>query len=478
MNQGTNVHEFERYTNTLLDKYKVPGFAIGLAKDGELCYEKEFGHRDVEAQLPLSSDTVFGVGSITKAFTAIAILQLQEKSKLSVEDCVTKYLPELKTSNEAYTNQMTIHHFLTHTSGIPPLLTLIGSIKKSMEKDPKFGEDEQQGNPLDAIPSIDTYSDLIDSISKTAFTLLGAPGTEFSYSNDAYALLGAIIEQVSGTTYEQYVQENILEPAGMHNSGFHYKADMNAEEDIAVLYDIREHDGEKVVFRSNNPWDAPAMRPAGFLKSTVNDMLKFTEIIRNAGKVGLEQILKPESVELMTTPYIPCAHGSFYGYGLTIIPDFFGHKLIHHGGDLKGVTAQMNILPELNLTGITLANIAGAPSSKLLFSAFASLHLDKTIDASHLNVQTSDIAPEDLMEYEGTFLSGDGMMNKLYVESGKLQLATAGLPASVLEPIGNDEFLFTIREMPSTLRFIRDENKKIDRMEFVLRQIPKLEQNE
>jgi CubicO group peptidase (beta-lactamase class C family) len=478
MKQGTEVYEYERYSNELLEKYKVPGFVIGLAKDGELCYEKEFGHRNVEAQLPLTSDTVFGVGSITKAFTAIAILQLQEKSKLSVEDCVITYLPEFKTSNEAYTNQMTIHHFLTHTSGIPPLLTLIGSIKKSMEKDPKFGGDEQQGNPLDAIPSIDTFSDLIDSISKTEFSPLGAPGTQFSYSNDAYALLGAIIEQVSGTTYEQYVQENILEPAGMHNSGFHYKAAMDAEEDIAVLYDIREQDGEKVIFRSNNPWDAPAMRPAGFLKSTVNDMLKFTEIIRNAGKVGLVQILKPESVELMTTPHIQSAHESFYGYGLTIIPDFFGYKLIHHGGDLKGVTAQMNILPELDLTGISLANIAGAPSSKLLFSAFASLHLDKTIHASHLNIQTADIASEDLMEYEGTFLSGDGMMNKLYVEDGKLHIATAGMPAALLEPIGNDEFQLTIREMPSTLRFIRDENKKIDRMEFVLRQIPKLEHSE
>src|SRR5699024_3569187 len=107
MKQETWVRDFERYCDEILKRYKVPGFAIGLAKDGELCYEKDFGFRDIEAMLPLSPDTVFGVGSITKAFTAVAILQLQEKGKLSVNECVTKYLPEFKTPNEAQTKQMT-----------------------------------------------------------------------------------------------------------------------------------------------------------------------------------------------------------------------------------------------------------------------------------------------------------------------------------------------------------------------------------
>lgn len=472
MKQETEVRDFERYTDQILKKYKVPGFAIGLAKDGELSYKKEFGYRDMEAELPLSADTVFGVGSITKAFTATSILQLQENGKLSVNDHVTKHLPEFRTPNEEYTKQMTIHHFLTHTSGLPPLLTLIAAIKRSMEKDPKFGGDQQE-SPLNAIQEIDTYTELMNSIANTEFALLGEPGTEFSYSNDAYALLGAIIERVSGMPYEQYVQENILKPAGMHNSGFHYK-DMNGHEDIAVLYNMREQDGEEIVFRSDNPWDAPAMRAAGFLKSTVNDMLKFTEIIRNSGEVDNVRILSPESVELMTTPHIKCAHGSYYGYGLTIIPDYFGYKLIHHGGDIKGVTAQMNILPELDLTGITLANLAGAPSSKLLFSAFASQHLDRSLDASHLNVEVVDLDLESLKEFEGTFISGDGMVNEVFLENEKLYLATAGMSAVVLEPIGDDQFLLTIREMDSTIRFVRDKDKKIHRIEFVLRQIPKI----
>lgn len=143
----------------MLKKYKVPGFALGLAKDGELCYGKEFEFRDVETKLPLSPDTVFGVGSITKAFTSVAILQLQEKGKLSVNECVTNYLPEFKTANEAQTKQITIHHILTHSSGLLPLATLLGAMKESIEKEPKLEEDQQQESPLDAmIQAIDTHS--------------------------------------------------------------------------------------------------------------------------------------------------------------------------------------------------------------------------------------------------------------------------------------------------------------------------------
>lgn len=472
MEQTTGIREFEQYCDRLLTKYKVPGFAIGLVKNGEWMYEKGFGFRDMEEELELSSDTVFGVGSITKAFTAVAILQLQEKGKLSVNDPVTKYLPEFKLPNEAQTEQIMIHHFLTHTSGLPPLPTLMGAVKRSMEKDPTFEDNQQQENPLNQIQPIDTHEALMDTIAKADFTSLGAPGTEFSYSNEAYALLGAVIERISDEPYEQYVRENILEPASMYNSGFQLE-DLKGHDDIAVLYDMQKKDNEEIVFRSNNPWDAPAMRAAGFLKSTVNDMLKFMEIIRNDGKVGSVRILSPESVRAMTTPYISCEHGTYYGYGLMIIPDFFGYKLIHHGGDVKGVTAQMNILPELGLTGVSLANLAGAPSSKLLFSAFASC-LGKPIDASHVHAQPVDLALESLKEFAGTFLSGDGMKGEFYVEDEKLHFVIAGLLDTDLKPIGNDLFLFQMREMDFTVRFVRNGDKKIHRVAFASRQMPKV----
>ncbi|GAQ16457.1 penicillin-binding protein E [Oceanobacillus picturae] len=474
MKQATEIREFERYFEDIMKQYNIPGFAMGLAEDGELCYEKKSGLRDSEDKLPLSSDTVFGVGSITKAVTAVAILQLQENGKLNVNDPVINYLPEFKTHNKVQSQKITIHHFLTHSSGIPPLPTLMGAVKESMESDPDFKIDPQQGNPLDAIQTINSHSDLMDAIATAKFTLLGEPGTEFSYSNDGYALLGAIIERVSGMSYEQYVQENIFTPAGMHHSVFQYE-DLKEYEDIAVLYDTRKNGDEEIVFRSNHPWGAPAMRAAGFIKSTVNDMLKFMEVIRNEGKVGSARILSTESVKVMTTPYMQCSHDTYYGYGVMIIPDFFGYKLIHHGGDIKGVTAQMGILPELGLTGISLANLAEAPSSKLLFSAFAG-YVGKPSDASHLDVEMVDIPHESLKEFEGTFMANDGMTSTFYLENDELYVTIPGFATKILKPIGEDQFLGSMRDQDTTIRFRRNKDKTIHRVEVAFRQLLKVEE--
>jgi CubicO group peptidase (beta-lactamase class C family) len=479
MTQQTVTREFEQYCNELVEKYQIPGFSIGLAKDGQLLYEAGFGFRDVENKLPLSSDTVFGIGSVTKSFTCVAIMQLQEAGKLSVHDPVVKYLPKFKTPNEEYTNQMTIHHFMTHSAGLPPLPTLFSALRKSIENDPKFEDptflqaEVTAAADVPSPPSVETYEELMADIANQQFTLLGAPGTEFSYSNDSYSLLGAIVERVSGITYEQYMKDYILDPAGMKNSVFHLE-ELDGHDDVSSLYNTRKQDGQDVVFESNNPWDAPSMRAAGFLKSTVNDMLKYTEIFRNNGRVGDAQILTPESVEAMTTPYIQCDYGRYYGYGVMVTPDYFGYKLVEHGGSIKGVAAQMNIIPELGVTGVSFANLAGVPSTKLLYSAIAD-YLGKSVNANHLSYTVLEVAEEELKQYEGPFASGEGSKYTFKVEDAKLYLSADGIEATACRPIGNDTFMVSFRESELALRFVRDENQNIIRAAFGFRQIPKVE---
>lgn len=479
MTQKTVTREFYQYCQEIADKHNIPGFSIGLAKDGQLFYENGVGYRDVENKLPLSSDTVFGIGSITKSFTCVAIMQLQEAGKLNVNEPVVKYLPEFKTTNEEYTKHMTIHHFMTHSAGLPPLPTLNKALSKSIVNDPKFNDEGKAEGTIGIVAkeaskqanvSIDTYEELLEDIANQEFTLLGAPGTEFCYSNDSYALLGAIITRVSGISYEQYMKENILEPAGMQNSVFHLE-ELEGHKDISSLYSSRKKDNETLIFESNNPWDAPSMRAAGFLKSTVNDMLKYAEIFRNQGWVGDAQILSPESVEAMTTPYIECEKGRYYGYGVMVIPDYYGYKLVEHGGALKGVAAQLNILPELGLSGIAFANLAGVPSAKLLFSAFAD-QLGKSVTDSHLTYEEVEITEEELKQYEGVFASGEGAEYKFHVEDGKLQLNMDGKDQTALIPIGNDWFV--MKEAEYTIRFVRDADKAIIRIAFGFRQILKV----
>ncbi|WP_188624710.1 serine hydrolase domain-containing protein, partial [Caldalkalibacillus thermarum] len=235
MKAQVTMNKFEDYAQGLIDKYQIPGVGIAFAKNGDIIYWKGFGYRNVENKLPVTLDTVFGIASVTKSFTCAAIMHLQEAGKLDVQDPVIKYLPEFKAGTPEQTKKMTIHHFMTHTAGLPPLPSLKYANKRSIDADPsaqdypglKVKEDDQG--------PIDTYEQLMEFIAGLDFELLGEPGTEFSYSNDAYALLGAIVERVSGKFYESYLKENILEPAGMVNTCFLIE-ELGDHDDVTSLY--------------------------------------------------------------------------------------------------------------------------------------------------------------------------------------------------------------------------------------------------
>lgn len=480
MTQQKTLTEFEAYSEWIMEKYNIPGFSLGLAKNGEVFYEKGFGYRDVDCKSALSSDTVFGIGSVTKSFTCVAIMQLQEAGKLNVHDPVNKYLPEYRTSNEEYANRTTIHHFMTHTAGLPPLPSLLKALSKSIQNDPKFEDGSNEGEigkvaaeaSKSDTTSLDTYEELVTYIGSLNCDLLGEPGTEFSYSNDSYALLGEIIERVSGISYEDYIKENILVPTGMKHTVFHLE-ELVDHQDISSLYNSRKRGEEKIIFESNNPWDAPSMRAAGFLKSTVNDMLKYAEIYRNKGKVGANQLLTPESVEEMTKPHFEWEKGKYYGYGLMIIPDYFGYKLVEHGGSIKGVAAQLNILTELGLTGAAFANLAGVPSSKLLYSAFAE-QIGKSIHDKYIELEEVEVLAEDLQQYVGEYASGEGAKFTISVVDGKLDVASEEIEIQGVKSIGEDAFVIASRETEFILRFIKNNQNRVIRAAFGLRQIPKV----
>lgn len=282
MQVTTWTKSFEEYAEQLLAEANAPGAAIGVARGGKLLYQKTFGYRDRENGLPLSADTVFGIASITKSFTCVAIMQLQEAGKLSVHDPVVKYLPELRAGDEELTKRITIHHFMTHTPGMAPLPFLDKAMKRSMEQDPAIAGTEAE-EELKKLPYLDTYEEVLQAIAAFDAKPLGEPGEVFSYNNDAYGLLGAIIERVSGQTYEQYVTKHILQPLGMQRTVFDVEA-LADKDDVTILYTNKKLDGENQVIAAPHWHDAPAMRAAGFLKSTVNDLLAYLEVFRTNGE--------------------------------------------------------------------------------------------------------------------------------------------------------------------------------------------------
>ncbi len=469
MSKVTSLLNFEEYAEGLMEEFKLPGVSIGIAKAGELIYTYNRGYLDLQNQRTISSDTVFGIGSITKSMTCLAIMQLQEAGKLSVHDPIVTYLPEFRTPDPERTKKMTIHHLMTHSTGLPPLPSLYNATQRSIVADPEIMQQDEYKDAATMQP-IDTYEELMEFIAKLDFELLGEPGTEFSYSNDSYALLGTIIERVSGQSYEDYMRTCLLEPAGMTSSVF-LPEELEHLKEVAPLYTPVAVDGEKKAVYSPLWWDSPAMRAAGFLKSTVNDMLRYLEIYRTGGLVGNTRILSAESVAEMIKPHMQVDRDRFYGYGMAVSPNYHGKTVVEHSGGLKGIASQVFFLPEQELTGVVLTNLDGGPSKQMMNSVLNALE-GRPLDALPVTYSDYPVLAERLPGYVGRFTSGELESIDIRLNDGQLSIDFSG-KISLLRAVAEDAFVFTSGRLQTMVRFIRDADDQVHRVAFGSRQLAK-----
>ncbi|EST53372.1 penicillin-binding protein [Brevibacillus panacihumi W25] len=469
MQQWTEA--FEDFAKKLLEESEVPGAVIAVARDGEWIYQESFGVRDQEQQLPLSMDTVFGIASVTKSFTCAAIMQLQEAGKLSVTDPVIRYLPEFRFLDDEMTNAITIEQFMAHTPGMPPLPYLDGAMKRSLEQDPAILGTEAE-EELKTVPYLDTYAEVLEAIAKWKGTALGAPGTAFSYNNDGYGLLGAIIERVSNMSYEQYLSEHILGPLGMTRTVFAVE-DLADSEDVATLYTRKKIDGNEQVIAAPLWHDAPAMRACGFLKSTARDLLTYLELFRTGGEAPASGVLSRESIHQMTTPHARCDGYRSYGYGLMVSPAFPGGALIEHGGSLKGISSHVFVQPQTGLSGVVLCNVDGVPVRDLVLGILNTIS-NRSADALIYPIEKIELPGERLREYVGLYKSQEWMKAEIVSKENELYLEADG-QAYPLIPVGADSFVFRRGRSTVWIDFFRSAEGKVERMSYSLRQLTKAE---
>jgi len=413
---------FWDHVRHLTDHHKLPGLAVAASRDGRTVLSGALGFRDREAELAATPETVFGIGSVTKSFTAVVIMQLEEEGRLNVEDPVVKYLPEFRIKDPSGTAGMTIHHFLTHSSGLPPLPSLMYTLAGSIMADEVGGAQIVKAGIFDKHGPIETAEELMDFIADLDFEVLAPPGVQVSYSNDSWALLGAIIERVTGRPYADVVTERILKPLGMSRTGFAIR-DLEALGNVTTCYTrVKGDAAEPEVKAAPLWWEAPAMVSAGFLRSTVVDLLRYLEVFRTGGRTGGARVLSARSVERMTTPYVDFTPGSGYGYGLRITPDYHGMTLIEHSGGIKGVSAYVSVVPEAGASIAALANLDNFPSGAVSLAAVNTL--------AGLPIRTPRIAVHDykypawhLKRLAGAYLSAEGLSSsvKLTVEKGELR---------------------------------------------------------
>ncbi|MCP4433293.1 MAG: beta-lactamase family protein, partial [Gammaproteobacteria bacterium] len=220
-----------------------PGIAVLISRGDRVLLSKGYGLADMEQEIPVTSKTKFRIGSITKQFTAASILKLQEEGKLKVTDRLSKYLPGYPRGDE-----VTLHHLLTHTSGIENYTDKI----------------DFSGRVTQGI----TPEDLIETFKYEDFNF--NPGDSYSYSNSGYFLLGYILERVSGKSYEKYLQETFFKPLAMNDSGVHH-ADLKLANEALGYSHI---EGETVNALN---WDMSHAGAAGAIYSTVEDLHRWNE---------------------------------------------------------------------------------------------------------------------------------------------------------------------------------------------------------
>ncbi|HZU86730.1 MAG TPA: serine hydrolase domain-containing protein, partial [Anaerolineaceae bacterium] len=297
--------------------------AVLIAKNEEILLKKAYGLADRSLNIPNQVDTKFNLGSMNKMFTAIAILQLVEAGKLSLDDPIIKYLPNYP--NPEVAAQVTIHHLLTHTSGLGDAFT------EQFAKNPN-----QYRSNADYLPLF------VDK------PLQSQPGEQFFYSNAGYVVLGLLIEQVSGQSYEDYIQQNILDPSGMSNTAA-YEIDA-AVPGLAVGYTTKDFDSNETGILTSN---AALMPGKGFAAggdySTVEDLFHFRTALLNF------ELLSPESTELLLTSQVVVRENSNYAYGF-FVRTISEQRMIGHTGGAPGVCSFLFMLPDTNYTIIVLSN--------------------------------------------------------------------------------------------------------------------------
>jgi cyclic peptide transporter len=321
------VKEIEAYITSNLKKSKIPGLSVVIVKDGETAYRQGFGYADTAAKQPVTATTLFELGSTTKAFTALAVLQLEEQGLLNLNDPVTRYLPWFQLSVNGRAADITLRQLLYHTSGIP--FKTIGDI------------------PVDAGEG---------ALERTVRNLVGqeldfVPGEKYLYATVNYDVLGLIIQQVTGQTYERYMTDHILQPLGL-NQTYLFRADAGTPE-IAQGY--------KLGFLRTAAYDAPAYRgntPAAYLITNALDIEKWLKI--QLGSTSPAGFGKPliERSHLPDTTVSPSPDGASYAAGWSVFQRGSGE--IAHEGSNPNYSSFIIFRPHDGLGVAVLANLDSA----------------------------------------------------------------------------------------------------------------------
>jgi len=407
-----------------------PGISILIAKDGKPIYKKAFGKSNMELNTSMQLENVFQIGSITKQFTAISILILEEQGKLMIDDEIVKYIPDYPTKG----NIITIHHLLNHTSGIK-------------NRTPA-------GNKQGVISKTDMSSnELIDYFKHEPIDF--NPGDSFKYSNAGYILLGRIIEIVSGQSYEDFIENNIFKKIGMSSS--FYGSMKEIIKNRASGYQINQNTVNNADYMSLTlPY------AAGSILSTVDDLLKWQNALNSNTLIkrsSFEKAIKPSV--LNNGKIIP------YGYGFRIA-NLKGSPVIAHTGSTKGFTSIVLFLPKEKVYIVALTN-CNCKNVSEVSKKIANIFINKPIssersslnDTSSLKRKSIRVSSELLKQFSGTYRVKMNVNITIGLDDNDNLYLLAPGQSKKIELFPENENHFYVKVSSAEITFNKNEKNKV-----------------
>lgn len=392
----------EQYISEIMQDENISGAAVAVSQHGQVLYAKGLGVGDIDKGQAVTPQTIFGVASVTKSFTALAIMKLAEEGRLSVQDPVIKHLPEFSLPGVEHIGEIQIHHLLSHTTGIPP---------------------RRRRQELTA------FAEHLEYLSTEPVEMLGQPGEFVSYCNDAFLLLGAIIERLSGERYVDYITANIVKPLSMERSTLDTDA-LESLADVSTPYVYNRKDQRLEA----QPWPRLGnYEVGGAVRSCVMDLLKYGSVY-----VGNAPVVKSESLRQMYTPVAPVGRNSYYCYALKTTPQHAGFTLVEHGGGQPGVSANFGFVPEKALVVAVLTNVTGVSAARMWLAA-VNTALDLPLEYSTATEQAGEQAAKQ-ERFIGVYASDEGAKLTISLEQGSLHAESEGLKFPL--HYGGDNYFF------------------------------------
>ncbi|NHJ05226.1 MAG: class A beta-lactamase-related serine hydrolase [Candidatus Heimdallarchaeota archaeon] len=435
--------------DTIFDKWntnETPGCSLGVIKNGEFIYKKNYGLKNLENKEPITSNTIFDIASVSKQFTAACIALLHLKGKLSLNTSLKEILPEVK-----FDNRIKIRHLIHHESGIKDYQYSLTMLNYSWDEIQELSKDNLF-KLMNDLPELDFV-----------------PGNQHNYSNTNYFLLGLVVEQITGKSLVEFAEEEIFTPLGMKDTSFEENY-LKINENKATGYSPKD-DG----YRVNNP-KSRILGPRG-VYSSVDDLYLWDQNFysKKVGGKELIELLEKPSREKITGLSLnrwndPTQH---QGYAFGLLTDFYrGEKIIRHGGDFAGFTSEMLRFPEKELTIIILTNCGNINPTTLAFkTADVILGNEFQSKSPYVWKQIKQAEEKEIEALVGIYYDFEyNSYFEIFREENKLILANDWMKTE-LDAVSTDIFLAV--NQPNLLLIEKKDGKMIIETEFYRAEIAK-----